>query len=84
MGKSGTGFCVKTSLSGGMAIGIKRFFASLRFAQNDNYLGSKGKRVGSGSATFNPLTLSNGITYCHSEYSEESLIFPQTVKIFTI
>jgi hypothetical protein len=32
---------LKSSLSGELAIGIKRFFATLRFAQNDNYLGSK-------------------------------------------
>ena len=41
-----------------MAISIRRFFATLRFALNDNYLECKGKGVESGSATFNPLTLS--------------------------
>jgi hypothetical protein len=62
-----------------MAISNRRFFASLCFAQNDNYLGNKGKGVGSGFATSNPLTLSNTITCCHSEHSEESLIFPRIV-----
>jgi hypothetical protein len=60
--------------SGKMAISVNRFFATLRFAQNDNYLDIKGKGVESGSATFNPLTLPNTITCCHSERSEESLI----------
>jgi len=58
-----------------MVNSIKRFFATLRFVQNDNYLDNMGKGVGSGSATSNPLTLSNTITCCHSERSEESLIF---------
>ena len=61
-----------------MEIRIKRFFATLRFAQNDNYLDNKGKGVGSGEAASNPFTPSNTITYCHSERSEESLIIPRT------
>ena len=62
-----------------MEISFKRFFATLRFAQNDNYLDNKGKGVGSGEAASNPFTPSNTITYCHSERSEESLIFTRTV-----
>jgi hypothetical protein len=64
-----------------MAISIKRFFATLRFAQNDNYLDNKGKGAGSGSATSSPLTLPNTLTRCHSELSEESLVFPRTLVI---
>ncbi len=65
-----------------MEIRIKRFFATLRFAQNDNYLDNKGKGVGSGFTTSNPLTLSITINCCHSERSEESLIIPwATVKL---
>ena len=71
-------------LSGKMEIRIKRFFATLRFAQNDNYLDNKGKGVGSGFATSNPLTPSNTITYCHSERSEESLIIPRTTVSMNI
>ena len=48
-----------------MVINNKRFFATLHFAQNDNYLGRKGKVVGSGKATSNHLTLSIAITCCH-------------------
>jgi hypothetical protein len=62
-----------------MAISIKRFFATLRFTQNDNYLDDKGNWVGSGTATSNPITLSNVISRCHSERSEESLIFFRTI-----
>jgi hypothetical protein len=60
---------------------IIRFFATLCFAQNDNYLDIKGQEVGSGGAASNLLTLSNAITCCHSERSEESLIFPRTVGV---
>jgi len=62
-----------------MTIHIKRFFATLRFAQNDNYLDDMGMGVGSGSATSNPHTLPNNITRCHSEHSEESLLFHRTI-----
>jgi hypothetical protein len=62
-----------------MTISIKRFFATLRFAQNDNYLDPADKGVGSGEATSNPLIRSYTITCCHSEHSEESLIYPKTV-----
>jgi hypothetical protein len=62
-----------------MTIRIIRFFASLLFAQNDNYLDYTGNGVGSGPATSNPITLSNVISRCHSERSEESLIFFRTI-----
>jgi hypothetical protein len=51
-----------------------RFFASLRFAQNDNYLCIMGDGVGSGSATSNPITLQNDMTCCHSEHNEACLV----------
>jgi len=60
-----------------MAISIQRFFVTLRFALNDNYLDNKGEGFGSGGAASKPLTLSNVITCCHSECSEESLILPR-------
>ena len=72
---------MKTPLSGEMAISIKRFFATLRFAQNDKYLDHNGEGVGSGGATSNPLSNSNNITCCHSEHSEESLIYHRTPMI---
>jgi hypothetical protein len=34
-----------------------RFFASLRFAQNDSYIGGMGEGIGSSRTTSNPLTL---------------------------
>jgi len=65
-----------------MAIGLIRFFASLRFAQNDNYLGMMGEGGGSGKATSTSLTHQNVITRCHSESrifrDEESLNFSRT------
>jgi hypothetical protein len=67
-----------------MANRIKRFFATLRFAQNDNCLDNMGKGVGSGSATSNPLTLTDDITFCHSERSEESLIFSRPIVFIII
>ena len=70
-----------------MANGLKRFlpdlsqagFATLRFAQNDNYLNIMGEGGGSGNATSTSLTSQNDITRCHSERSEESLNFSRTV-----
>ncbi len=62
-----------------MADSFNRFFATLRFAQNDNYLSVNGEGVGSGSAASNPLTSPNAITCCHSERSEESIIFTREV-----
>jgi len=52
---------------------MKRFFATLRYALNDNYLDNKVKGVGSGTATSYPLNLSNTIICCHCKRSEESL-----------
>jgi hypothetical protein len=52
-----------------MVKSIKRFFITLRFVQNDNYLDDMGKGVGSGGANSNPITFSNAITCCHSERS---------------
>jgi hypothetical protein len=49
-----------------MANPIKRFFATLRFAQNDNCLDNMGKGFGSGSATSKPLTFTYDITFCNS------------------
>jgi hypothetical protein len=60
-----------------MIIKINRFFASLRFALNDNYLGYQGEWAACGSATSSPLTLLNNVTYCHSERSEESIKIPR-------
>ncbi len=56
-----------------------RFFASLRFAQNDSYLDYLGEGAACGSATSSPLTLQNIVTCCHSERSEESQKIFQTV-----
>ena len=42
-----------------MAINIKRFFATLHFAQNDNYLDNSGKGVGGSKAASNPLPISH-------------------------
>jgi len=67
-----------------MTISLKRFFATLRFAQNDNYLENKGNGVRSGVASSNPIPLSRTITCCHSERSEESLIFLRTVLILLL
>ena len=61
-----------------MANSIERFFATLRLAQNDNYLDDMVKGVGIGGAKSNTLDLSNNITCCHSERSEESFISPDT------
>ena len=41
---------------GKMVISLIRFFASIRFAQNDNHLVGSGKGAGSGRATSCPLT----------------------------
>ena len=71
-------------LYGEILISLKRFFASLRFTQNDNCLENWGKMVGSGKATSNHLPRSSPITCCHSERSEESLIFIRTPIILIV
>ncbi len=40
---------------GKMANSLKRFFATLRSAQNDNYLSVNGEGVGSSGAASNPF-----------------------------
>ena len=74
----------KSLLSGELAISIKRFFAKLRFAQNDKYLDIVGEGDGNSGATSVPLPSSTTIICCHSERSEESLIFHQTRMIKNI
>ena len=59
-----------------------RFFVSLRFAQNDNYLTIVGREVEVAFPLPPPSSIQNDITRCHSERSEESLNFFRIVFIF--
>jgi len=71
-------FQKKSLLSGKIHYLVLRFFAPLRYAQNDSYLSDKVEGVTCRCAACNPLYQYYPATPCHSERSEESHNFYRT------
>jgi hypothetical protein len=64
-----------------------RFFTSLRFVQNDSYIGIWGELIGgllAAKLPTNPHLLQYLQKHCHPERSEGSYLFLRTIMLFNI